>query len=667
MYLQRIKIENFRIFGAASDALDIVLPPGLSVLVGPNDGGKTAIVDAIRMVLGTTSRDYNRIVEEDFHHNGTNREPSLRIECVFGFTDPTEAHPYFQFITPAENGPVLHVVLSATRQPEQPKRSVVVELSTGPDATGPRPDGTMRELMAATYLRALRDAADELSAGRGSRLSQILLAHPRFRKEGEPDFAPEVVGADGKVQIPKTLVGIMRLAEHGIEQNAAIEWARGQLNSQFLQKLSIRSAPLEGAVGITRQSELRDVLEKLGLWIESSAGKGVKINQGLGTNNVLYMASEMLLVGASGDEGLPLLLIEEPEAHLHPQLQLLVGDFLREQSSEEQPSAQEAKPAENSQQGERADAPLPLQVIITTHSPTLASQVDIDKIILIAGGKAFPLARGNTKLDGDDYRFLARFLDATRANMFFATGVLIVEGDAENLLLPVIAELLEVPLNRHGVSIVKVGSTGLFRYSRIFQDTDGKSRLPIRVARIADLDLPANANAEIRASRKKARTAGDGGNVITFVSPFTTLEYDLAWSGFALEMFQAVTIAAVVKRRGAALDVTSRKKILHSAETKFAKKWGTNSDQHAIASAVYRPLKKGHVSKAEVAAQFGDILAAKCRSGEITSVEFRSRLPDYLIDAIEFVAGVSAATAAEPIPGIEDKLSESGNGRARPV
>src|SRR4029077_3218812 len=105
-------------------------------------------------------------------------------------------------------------------------------------------------------------------------------------------------------------------------------------------------------------------------------------------------------------------------------------------------------------------------------------------------------AKTATKLDSSDYDFLARFLDATKANLFFAKGVLIVEGDAENLLLPAIARRIGRPLGAYGVSIVKVGHTGLFRYSRIFQRED-ESILPIPVACIADRDVPPDAAAAL--------------------------------------------------------------------------------------------------------------------------------------------------------------------------
>ena len=70
------------------------------------------------------------------------------------------------------------------------------------------------------------------------------------------------------------------------------------------------------------------------------------------------------------------------------------------------------------------------------------------------------------------YRFLERFLEATRANLFFAKGVILVEGDAENLLRPTIAYIIGRPFHRYGVSIVNVGSTAYKRYADIFKRKD---------------------------------------------------------------------------------------------------------------------------------------------------------------------------------------------------
>lgn len=63
MYIEEIKISNFRIF----NRLDLILNPGLNLLVGENDSGKTALIDAVRYVLGTNSSERNFLDESDFH------------------------------------------------------------------------------------------------------------------------------------------------------------------------------------------------------------------------------------------------------------------------------------------------------------------------------------------------------------------------------------------------------------------------------------------------------------------------------------------------------------------------------------------------------------------------------------------------------------------------
>ena len=84
MYLKRIRSNNFRTFGdgKTSPTLDWELNPGLNILVGENDAGKTAVVDAIRHVLWTTSYEYVRLFETDFHIAGNARAQSLYIEAT---------------------------------------------------------------------------------------------------------------------------------------------------------------------------------------------------------------------------------------------------------------------------------------------------------------------------------------------------------------------------------------------------------------------------------------------------------------------------------------------------------------------------------------------------------------------------------------------------------
>ncbi|MEN8254835.1 MAG: ATP-binding protein [Verrucomicrobiota bacterium] len=78
MYLSEISIKNFRLF----ESLDLKLNRGLNVLVGENDAGKTALVDAIRYALGTNSNDRAYIAEQDFFNDTTELSIQLKFSAV---------------------------------------------------------------------------------------------------------------------------------------------------------------------------------------------------------------------------------------------------------------------------------------------------------------------------------------------------------------------------------------------------------------------------------------------------------------------------------------------------------------------------------------------------------------------------------------------------------
>ena len=84
MYIAELFIENFRSFGAGDQAFKLTLTPGLTALVGENDAGKTAVVDALRYVLGTRDQEQLRVDEADFHRSsGGAPADQMTIKLVF--------------------------------------------------------------------------------------------------------------------------------------------------------------------------------------------------------------------------------------------------------------------------------------------------------------------------------------------------------------------------------------------------------------------------------------------------------------------------------------------------------------------------------------------------------------------------------------------------------
>jgi putative ATP-dependent endonuclease of the OLD family len=178
------------------------------------------------------------------------------------------------------------------------------------------------------------------------------------------------------------------------------------------------------------------------------------------------MAVLMAALADTGDAALRLLLVEEPEAHLHPQLQDLLMRYLESQSGQRQ------------------------QVVVTSHSPNLASAARVERATVLVvrerGGTTSGRAPRDFGIPQDDLNHLRRFLDVTKAALLFARGVILVEGIAEQLLVPVLARRLGRPLPRDGVAVVNIGGVAFDPFVGLFAE----DRLPYRVAVLSDGDPP---------------------------------------------------------------------------------------------------------------------------------------------------------------------------------
>jgi len=510
MIISELRVYNFRRFKAVDDApgLKITFHKGLNALIGENDSGKTAVIDALKLVLLTQSNEYIRPSDEDFYKTIDGDACSeFKIDCTISEFTQNEAKNFIEYLSfnKTENG--IEYTLELHYRAWKDGHRIYQELRVGDVEDGISIDGKARELLKAVYLKPLRDAEREMSSGRGSRISQILLNHPVFKDKKEHAVLDIFRGANKQIEDYFT---------DNVDGKRILQTIRSNLES-FNDKGQDSNAELK-----TSDIQLKAILESLSL-------DAPEFNPGLGELNLLFIAAELLLLKDDMDGGLKLALIEELEAHLHPQAQLRLISYLQNEYNKND-----------------------VQIIISTHSPILASKINLKNLILMKNGTGHDLAEGQTGLQKGDYLFLQRFLDSTKANLFFAKGIIMVEGDAENILIPVIADILGYPLERYGLSIVNVGSTAFLRYSRIMVRKDG-ANIGIPVSVITDCDVrPYDVDPvtkekifnekEVESSQAKEEKDRryTNGSVRAFTSPRWTLEYCIALSSLSDDFHKAV-------------------------------------------------------------------------------------------------------------------------------
>lgn len=242
---------------------------------------------------------------------------------------------------------------------------------------------------------------------------------------------------------------------------------------------------------------------------------------GLGHLNMLYIALKLVeFEYGRKHEVLNIMIVEEPEAHIHTHIQKTLFDNLKVMQDY-------------------------TQVILTTHSTHISEVADICKVnILKMDNRISKVMKPSNGLDqfGKDVleikdismtKCLERYLDAKRSVLLFSKGIILVEGDGEEILVPsLVVKSLGVSLDELGIGVVNVGNVAFENIACIFSD----ERLQRHCAIVTDLDaiLPnAKKCKETAAKRGKSRKEKleklfkDNKWVKSFYAPFT-FEVDFA-------------------------------------------------------------------------------------------------------------------------------------------
>lgn len=456
MYISELRLWNFRKYGSHSPFdlknADLIVPftRGLSVLIGENDSGKTAIIDAIKLVLKTHAYEWIKVENEDFFNN----ENRLRIEIVFKGLKDNEAKNFIEWLGwTKENDndiPVLRLIYDVSK--DRDGKILPTDIKAGMDDIGYPLNAEARDYLKCTYLKALRDANSDLTSKKNSRLSQILQEHKLFKKDKnnkEHIFVEKFKKINEEIEL-------WFENENKVDKTSSNKEEIKDKIDEFLKKFIDHKYESVFSLG---KAEIKNILEKISLGINEET------NLGLGTMNRLYMSAELLHLKKENWNGLRLCMIEELEAHLHPQAQMKIIEALKEKEGEET-----------------------IQYILTTHSPNIASKVPLKSLIICKDNNVFPMGEGKTKLEPKDYVYLKRFLDVTKSNLFFAKGVIIVEGWSEEILIPALAQKMNYDLTEKEVSIVNVASTAYLHFAKIFLRQNDNEKMNIPISIVTDLD-----------------------------------------------------------------------------------------------------------------------------------------------------------------------------------
>lgn len=442
MRICRVQIENFRNF----KCLDVEVGDNI-VLVGENKVGKSNFLHALRLVLDPTLPESSRRLRfEDFWDGAKPLSPDTQIKVSIDVADFGDNEKQFAVLSDyaIAHSPMVsrlnYAFFPRADLEEAPSKESDYDFATyGKDQPDLLLHSDVRRRLPMDLLPALRDAEADLASWRKSPLRPLLDA-----LSGELDDDTKDSLAAAVSTAVEELAEVSEVKALG-EQigNALVELA----GSTHCDSTTLSFSP----------TDADRLIRTLRIFVDD--GIRSVSDASLGSTNLIYLALKLLALELEIKEKVRdhgFLAIEEPEAHLHPHVQRRVfRSFLR-------PRTHQADD-DNS----RADR----TVLLTTHSPHIASVTPLESLVLLRSVDEPTQSTGhslvNVGFDETEVCDMERYLDVTRGEILFARGVVLVEGDAEEYLVPVLAKLLGHDLDELGVSVCSVSGTNFLPYVKL--------------------------------------------------------------------------------------------------------------------------------------------------------------------------------------------------------
>ncbi len=571
MHISKLQLVNYRNFASAS----LKFEKGVNTIIGENGSGKTNVFRAIRLLLDDTLiRMAYRLDERDFHRGLDDwRGHWIIISLEFADVSQDETIQSLFLHGTGNIGDALveHATYNLIFRPKAPIRQKLAELEIG-DAAGltalrgstaladyetiftgkssadftdpavyrslvgdfdavifpseltpPEIGGTVpgtfsisREI-GFTFIQALRDVVAEFQNNRTNPLLTLLKG-----KSGEIDPAAFTPISDLVTNLNTAIEELDDVRAIRADIRETITDAAGETYSP--KSLSIRS---------DLSDEADRLFQSLKLFVgEADANYEGGIHElSLGGANLIYLTLKLLEFKYQKVKQTfaNFLVVEEPEAHIHTHIQKTLFDRLN-----------------------YADT----QIIYSTHSTHISEVSNVENInILGRNGAVCEVYQPAAALLPEQVGNIQRYLDAVRSNLLFAKSVLLVEGDAEEILVPIlIKQVFGLSLDELGISLINIRSTGFENVAILFHDR----RIRKNCAIITDLDAafvdltadPRDGNVELKAKAKalgsQTKGAARAGRLKTFCNGNRWLTVHFAPHTFEVDFVTAGNSAAIV-------------------------------------------------------------------------------------------------------------------------